>query len=189
MNLDEELERIQRKKDEINQDKPEISSEAKANAIVNLAKEPENMVAVAVSNKVANKIENDEVIKGRIENTADTIVDSATETIENKAEANKTKSEQEKNLAYFNAHKEELKTAGIDEPTYMEDMERGVKCHRKWSNLHWKLFGCWQTGIRTFLMKAKPFKIWLNLMAITFCTALTGLSVWGIVELIRLIAR
>lgn len=189
MNLDEELERIQRKKEEMSQEQAEISEQDKATAIVNLAKEPENMVAVAVSNKVANKIATDEAIKERIDNTADTIVDSATETIENKAEANKTKSEQEKIDAYFNAHKEELKTAGIDEPTYMEDMERGVKCHRKWSNIHWKLFGCWQTGIRTFLMKAKPFKLWLNAMAITFCTALTGLTVWGIVELIKLIAR
>ena len=185
MNLDEELERIQRKKDEINQEKPEISSEAKANAIVNLAKEPENMVAVAVSNKVANKIENDEVIKGRIENTADTIVDSATETIENKAEANKTKSEQEKNLAYFNAHKEELKTAGIDEPTYMEDMERAVKWHKRWSNFHWRLVGWWMCGIRTFIQKAKPFRATLNIIATLLFVGVSTCGVWGIAELIQ----
>lgn len=180
---------------EFNDDLEKIESEArikaeeqaKANAVMNLATKPVDIVKASVSNQIAQKVATDDKTKERINNTADKLVDSGLETVENEAESAKNHSETEKLKTYFEQHKEELKTAGIDEPTYIEDMERGVKCHRKWSDVHWKLFGWWQTGIRTFIQKAKPFKIWLNSMAIILCLALTGGAIWGIIELIKLI--
>ena len=156
-------------------------------ALIDLAKQPVNVVKASVSNNLVHKLQNDENAKQRVDEATDKLLDSGLEVVENEVESAKNTSETEKLKTYFNQHKEELKTAGIDEPTYMEDMERGVKCHRKWADVHWKVFGWWQTGIRTFIQKAKPFKLWLNGMAITLCVGLTALTVWGVVALIRLI--
>lgn len=167
----------------------QAEADAKANAIADLSKQPINIVKAAVSNNIANKIKTDPNVKERMDKSTDKLIDSGLKTVENEAAAAENKSETDELKTYFDKHKEELKTAGIDEPTYMEDMERGVKCHRKWSDVHWKLFGWWQTGIRTFIQKAKPFKIWLNSMAIILCLAITGASIWGIIELIKLIVK
>lgn len=172
---------------DFDKDLQKIEEEAKAKAVVELAKKPVDIVKASVSNKIANKVQTDENTIKRIDDTADKLVDSGLETVENEAEVAKGESNTAKLNTFFKEHKEELHTAGIDEPTYMEDMKRGVECHRKWANVHWKLFGWWQTGIRTFIQKAKPFKLWLNSMAIILCTAITGGAIWGIVELIKLI--
>ena len=161
-------------------------AQAKANALIDLAKKPVDVVKASVSNNLVQKLQNDENAKQRVDVATDKLLDSGLEVVENEVESAKNDSETEKLKTYFKQHKEELKTAGIDEPTYMEDMVRGVECHRKWSNVHWKVFGWWQTGIRTFIQKAKPFKLWLNAMAITLCLGVTTLTIWGIVELIRL---
>lgn len=162
-------------------------AEAETKAQVDLAKKPVDIVKASVSDKIANKVKTDDNTIKRIDDTADKLVDSGLETVENEAETAKNKSEKDKLTTYFEQHKEELKTAGIDDPTYLEDMERGVKWHRKWANVHWRLFGWWQTGIRTFIQKAKPFKIWLNIMATLVCLGVTGFSVWGIIKLIKVI--
>lgn len=165
----------------------EITGEDKAKAILDLAKQPENMVRFAVSDKISNKIKTDEKTTERIEKAADKLVESGVQIIENEAQAGENKSEKNKLDTYFEKHKEELKTAGIESATYQEDMERGVKWHRKWSNVHWILFGWWMTGIRTMFMKAKPFKLWLNIVGLIICIAITvGIS-FGIAYLIRLI--
>lgn len=178
MDFKEDLEKIEQE--------TKVGEQAKANALVDLAKQPVNVVKASVSNNLVHKLQNDENAKQRVDNATDKLLDSGLEVVENEVESAKNTSETEKLKTYFNQHKEELKTAGIDEPTYMEDMERGVKCHRKWADVHWKVFGWWQTGIRTFIQKAKPFKLWLNAMAITLCLGITTLTIWGIVELIRL---
>lgn len=180
MEFNEELNKIE------DEARMKAEEQARANALVDLAKKPVEIVKAAVSNNIVQKLKDPDV-KERMDNSTDKLIDSGLETVENEADSAKNKSETEKLKTYFEQHKEELKTAGIDEPTYMEDMERGVKCHRKWSDVHWKLFGWWQTGIRTFIQKAKPFKIWLNSMAIILCLAVTGASIWGIIELIKLI--
>lgn len=172
---------------EFDADLKKIEEQAKANAIFELAKTPVDLVKASVSNKIAEKVQKDERTIKRIDESADKLVDSGLKTVENEAKSAENKSEQDELESYFEQHKEELKTAGIDEPTYMEDMERGVKCHRKWSDIHWKLFGWWMTGVRTIFMKAKPFKVWLNIMAILGCGVLTGGAIWGIVALIKLI--
>lgn len=173
---------------DFNEDLEKIEQQAKMNAIVDLAKKPVDMVKAAVSNQIANKVTNDDETKERINETADKLVESGLETVENEADIAKSQSNTDKLQSYFNEHKIELKTAGIDSPTYIEDMERAVKCHRKWCNVHWILLGWWMTGIRTMFLKAKPFKLWLNIMAIMICLVISGLSIWGIIELIKLIA-
>ena len=174
---------------DFNEDLDKIEQQAKANALIDLAKQPVNVVKASVSNNLVHKLKNDESTIERVDKATDKLLDSGLEVVENEVESAKNNSETEKLKTYFNQHKEELKTAGIDSPTYLEDMERGVKCHRKWSDVHWKVFGWWQTGIRTFIQKAKPFKLWLNAMAIILCLGITTLTVWGIVELIGLMVR
>ena len=169
-------------------DEPLIKQEM-ANAIMNVAKEPEKMVRVAVSNKIASKVQTDQTTIERIDKSADKLVNSGVTTIENEAEASENKSEKERLQSYFDKHIEELKTAGIEKPTYLEDMERGVKWHKRWSNFHWVLFGWWLTGVRTFIMRAKPFKIVLNILAIVLSVlVLVGVG-FGITFLIKLINR
>ena len=163
-------------------------TEEQKEKVMNVALKPTNIVRHAVSNEIAKKVQTDENVKKRIDDSADKLIGSGLQTVENEAEAAENRSNQDKLTTYFEEHKEELKTAGIDEPTYMEDMERGVKCHRMWSNVHWKLFGWWMTGLRTIFMKAKPFKLWLNIMAILGCSVLTGGAIWGIIALINLVA-
>lgn len=176
MDFNEELDKIEEK-------------QAQAVAVLELAKKPVEVVKATVSNNLVQKLQTDENAKQRVNEATDKLLDSGLEVVENEVESAKNESETEKLKTFFKQHEEELKTAGIDEPTYMEDMARGVECHRKWADVHWKLFGWWQTGIRTFIQKAKPFKLWLNLMAIILCLGITTLSVWGIVELIQLIAQ
>lgn len=189
--LDKFVEERMKQKEAEDKAQAEMQAEkdAKAKALMDLAKKPVDIVKASVSNKIANKVQTDENTIKRIDETADKLVDSGLETVKNEADAAKNQSEKDKLDTYFQQHKEELKTAGIDEPTYMEDMERGVKCHRKWSDVHWRMFGWWQTGVRTFIQKAKPFKVWLNIMATILCLTITGGAIWGIIELIKLIAR
>lgn len=165
----------------------QAQEDAKAKALVDLSKKPVDIVKASVSNKIANKVQTDENTIKRIDETADKLVDSGLETVENEADTAKNKSEKDKLTTYFEQHKAELKTAGIDAPTYIEDMERGVKWHRKWSNVHWKLFGWWQTGLRTMVQKAKPFKLALNLLAVVSSLLVLGAAGWGIIALIKLI--
>ena len=156
--------------------------------VMHVALTPTNIVRHAVSNDIAKKVQSDEKVKERIDASSDKLIDSGLQTVENEADAAQNKSNQDKLTAYFNEHKEELKTAGIDAPTYMEDMERGVKCHKMWSNVHWKLFGWWQTGLRTMVQKAKPFRLALNVLAILGSLAVLGGAVFGIIALINLVA-
>lgn len=165
----------------------EKAEEAKTKALVDLAKKPVDVVKASVSNKLVQKLNNDEKAIQRVDEATDKLLASGLEVVENEVDTAKNDSELGKLQSYFDQHKTELKTAGIDAPTYLEDMERGVECHRKWSNVHWKLFGWWQTGIRTFVQKAKPFKIWLNIMAIILCLGVMSLTIWGMVAVIRLI--
>lgn len=174
---------------QVNNDNNQITGEDKAKALLSMAKEPVDMVRLAVSDKIANKVKTDQETISRIDRSADKLVDSGVTTIENEAEASQNKSEKDKLDTYFEKHKEELRTAGIDKVTYLEDMERGVKWHKRWSNVHWFLFGWWLTGIRTFIMRAKPFKIVLNILAIMISCAVLVAAGFGVAALIRLIAR
>ena len=170
--------------DKVNQAK--IEAEAQARAIVEAAKKPENIVRTGVSNQVANKIKTDETTKTRINATADKIVNSSLTAVENEADASENSSIKDKLQTYFDAHKTELKTAGIDAPTYLEDMERAVKWHRKWCKVHWCLFGWWMTGIRTFILKAKPFKVILNILAILLGIGVGAGIILGLIKLFSL---
>lgn len=163
-----------------------IEAEAQARAIVEASKKPENIVRAGVSNQVASKIKNDDVTRTRIDATADKIVNSSLTAVENEADASENQSTETKLKTYFDAHKIELKTAGIDSPTYLEDMERAVKWHRKWCKVHWNLFGWWMTGIRTFILKAKPFKIILNVLAILLGVGVGAGLVLGLIKLFSL---
>lgn len=165
----------------------QLTDEQKAN-VVQVALKPTNIVRTAVSNEIAHKVQTDEVVQKRIDESADKLIDSGLETIENEADAAKNESNKDKLTTYFEEHKSELKTAGIEAPTYMEDMERGVKWHKKWSNVHWFLFGWWQTGLRTMVQKAKPFKLALNIIAIIGSLLLIGGSIVGIIALVNAIA-
>lgn len=173
--------------EEIKEDILDDTKEIYQNAIAEVAKNPENAVRYEVTNRVSDRLKNDNEVKERVDKTADKVVDTGLKTVESEVNASSYKAEANELQAYFTQHEEELKTAGIDKPTYMEDMKRGVEAHRKWSNVHWKLFGWWMTGIRTFILKAKPFKVWLNTMAILLCVALTVGAIIGIVELIKII--
>ena len=184
MNINEDLDDLQSR---IKSRAAEMSGQDKANAIANLAKQPENMVRIAVSDKISNKVQTDEATKERIEKTADKLVESGVTTIENEAEESKNKSEKGVLQSYFDKHKEELKTAGIDEPTYIEDMERAVKWHKRWSNFHWRLVGWWMCGIRTFIQKAKPFRATLNIIAMLLFIGVSICGVWGVAKLIQMI--
>ena len=163
-------------------------TEEQKTKVVQIALKPTNIVRTAVSNEIAHKVKSDEVVQKRINESADKLIDSGLETIENEADASKNESNKDKLTTYFEEHKAELKTAGIEEPTYMEDMERVVKWHKKWSKVHWALFGWWQTGLRTMVEKAKPFKLALNILAILGSLLLIGGSIVGIIALVNAIA-
>lgn len=167
-------------------DQAKIEAEAKVKAMVEASKKPENIVRAGVSNKVASKIQRDDVTIARIDATADKIVNSSLTAVENEADASENQSTKDKLQTYFEAHEVELKTAGIDKATYLEDMERAVKWHRKWCKVHWVLFGWWLTGIRTFILKAKPFKIILNILAILLSVGVGAGIVFGLVKLFSL---
>lgn len=184
---DMDFEELQDIKQDLNQKEGIITGGDIANAIVNVAKKPADMLKVAVSDKLASKVKTDQATIERIDKSVDKLVDSGVTAIENEAESEQNKSEKDKLQSYFDKHIEELKTAGIDKPTYLEDMERGVKWHKRWSNFHWVLFGWWLTGIRTFIMRAKPFKTVLNVLAIVLSLAvLIGMG-FGIGYLFKLI--
>ena len=93
---------------------------------------------MAVSDKLASKVKTDQATMDRIDKSVDKLVDSGVTAIEDEAETEQNKSEKDKLKSYFDKHIEELMTAGIDKPTYLEDMEIGVKWHKRWSNFHWE---------------------------------------------------
>jgi hypothetical protein len=157
------------------------------NALVDSAKHPENAVRFELTNKVSDKLKNDENVGQRLDKSADRVVDAGLTTVENEVESSVIKSEKDKLQAYFEQHKEELKTAGIEEQTYLEDMERAVKWHRKCARFHWFVCGWWMTLIRTFNLKAKPFKWLLNTLGTLLNIALLGGIVFGIIKLIEIL--
>ena len=57
--------------EEIKAETETLNKEQMANAIANVAKNPENMVRVAVSNKIANKVQTDQSTIERIDKSAD----------------------------------------------------------------------------------------------------------------------
>ena len=159
----------------------------KINAMVESAKHPENAVRFELTNKVSDKLKNDQQVGERLEKSADKVVEAGLTTVENEVDSNVIKSEKDKLQAYFEQHKEELKTAGIEEQTYKEDMERAVKWHRKCAKFHWFVCGWWMTLVRTFFMKAKPFKWLLNTLGMLLNIALLGGAVFGIIKLIEIL--
>lgn len=74
--------------------------------------------------------------------------------------------EKEKQKEYYAKNKEALNLAGILAPTNIEDMKKAVKWHRSCVKLHWVFFGWWQTMLRTFAKKGKPFKFILNALGV-----------------------
>ena len=167
--------------------KNDISAQEKVNAMVESAKNPQNAVRFEVSNKVGETLRTDEQVGKRVEQTANKVVEAGLNTVEN--EARKAVSDSQKGAlqAYFEEHQEELKTAGIEEHTYMQDMERAVKWHKRCSDFHWYLCGWWMTLIRTFFLKAKPFKWFLNTLGILLNFALTAGVVYGVIKLIQIL--
>lgn len=159
----------------------------KINAMVESAKHPENAVRFELTNKVSDKLKNDQQVGERLEKSADKVVEAGLTTVENEVDSNVIKSEKDKLQAYFEQHKEELKTAGIEEQTYMEDMVRAVNWHRKCAKFHWRIWGWWMTLIRTFFMKAKPFKLLLNTFGMLLNIALLGGVAFGIIKLIEIL--
>ena len=165
----------------------ETPSQAQINAMVEAAKNPQNAVRLELSNRVSDKLRNDKNVSERVDKSADKVVDAGLTAVENEADKSVMDSSAQRLEAYFNEHKEELKTAGIENPTYMEDMETAVKWHKKCAKLHWRLFGWWMTLIRTFILKAKPFRVLLNLIGILLNLGLlTGLG-FGIAWLIKVL--
>ena len=164
----------------------EIKKEDVVNSMVENAKNPQNAVRFEVSNTVSEKLKENPEVKDRVSGTADKMIDAGLTTVENEAQSAVHQSEKQKLQAYFNEHKEELETAGIEDFTYLEDMERAVKWHRKCAKFHWFLFGWWMTLIRTFFKKAKPFKWLLNSIGILLNIALIGGIVFAVIELIKI---
>ena len=165
----------------------DVQDTAKVKAMVESAKNPQNAVRFEVSNKVGEKLRNDENVKLKVQDTADKVVEAGLNTVENEAQKAVSDSEKGKLQAYFEEHKEELATAGIEQHTYIEDMERAVKWHKKCANLHWYICGWWMTLVRTFFLKAKPFKWLLNTIGILLNIALLGAIVYAIIKVIEII--
>jgi len=159
-----------------------INKEDFVNAMVETAKNPQNAVRIEVSNQVSEKLRNDTEVKKQVKTTADKVVQAGLTTVENEADSNVHQSEKQKLMTYFEEHKEELATAGIDNYTYMEDMKRAVKWHRICSKFHWIVCGWWMTLIRTFLLKARPFKWLLNSIGVLLNLALIGGVVYVIIH-------
>lgn len=154
--------------------------------MVESAKDPKNAVRFEVSNTVANKLRTPEVQK-RVSGTADKVVDANLAVVENEANKAVLDSNTETLDAYFNEHKEELATAGIEQYTYMEDMKRAVKWHRVCAKIHWLCCGWWMTLIRTFFMKAKPFKWFLNTIGVLLNIGLIAGVVWLVIKLVEIL--
>lgn len=155
--------------------------------IIEVAKNPQNAVRYEVTNKVSEQLRNNEQVAKIVNKTAEKNIQSALTVVDNEAEKAVNESQTGKLQSYFEQHKEELETAGIEEYTYMEDMERAVKWHRKCAKLHWVLFGWWMTLIRTFFKKAKPFKWLLNSIGLLLNIGLVAIIVFGIVRIIQLL--
>lgn len=173
--------------EDIKRETSQAEEVAKVNAMVESAKNPQNAVRFEVSNKVGEKLRTDEQVGKKVNQTADKVVEAGLNTVEN--EARKAVSDSEKGAlqAYFEEHKEELETAGIEEHTYMQDMERAVKWHKRCADFHWYICGWWMTLIRTFFLKAKPFKWFLNTLGLLLNLALIGGVVYGIVKLVEIL--
>lgn len=152
--------------EEIKNDLNLEQSNSQVNIMVETAKNPQNAVRLEVTNKVSEKLRNNDEVSKKVEETAEMVVDASLQAVENEAQKAVFDSNTDKLQSYFNEHKEELETAGITEKTYMEDMVRAVKWHKKCAKLHWLICGWWMTLIRTFILKAKPFKIFLNIVGL-----------------------
>lgn len=155
--------------------------------MVESAKNPQNAIRFKVSNEVSEQLQTNPIIGERVSKTVDKTIDAGLTTVENEAERAVHQSETEKLQAYFEEHKEELKTAGIEQHTYIEDMERAVKWHKRCADMHWYICGWWMTLVRTFFLKAKPFKWLLNTIGMLLNIALTGGIVYGIIRIINML--
>jgi hypothetical protein len=163
----------------------EFDNKEKIEALVESAKNPQNAIRFKVTNEISERLNTDTVVEKRVEKTVEKTIDAGLTTVENEAQRAVHQSEKERLQAYFDAHKEELATAGIDSYTYLEDMERAVKWHKKCAKFHWVICGWWMTLIRTFILKAKPFKLLLNLIGILLNILFVGALVFGVIKIFQ----
>ena len=163
-----------------------VVEKEKITALVESAKDPQNAIRFKVTNEISERLNADTTVGERVGKTVEKTIDAGLTTVENEAERAVHQSEKEKLQAYFEEHKEELATAGIEEYTYMKDMQRAVKWHRVCTSLHWWTFGWWMTLIRTFVLKAKPFKLLLNVLGIVINLLVFSGIGFGIFKLLQI---
>lgn len=164
----------------------DLSLDRARDIFVESAKNPQNAIRFKVTNEISERLNTDTVVEKRVEKTVEKTIDAGLTTVENEAQRAVHQSEKERLQAYFDAHKEELATAGIESYTYLEDMERAVKWHKKCAKFHWVVCGWWMTLIRTFILKAKPFKLLLNLIGIVLNFAFIFLVVLAVIKVINI---
>lgn len=92
----------------------EISDEVKAMAIAEIVADPQKAINAKLSGVIAEKIDNDENVGKRVDETAGHIISSNLNIQENKAIANDINSQDDVNEANFKKYQSEYRYHGID---------------------------------------------------------------------------
>lgn len=92
----------------------QISDDVKAKAMVELVTDPSKAIKANLSGKISQKIQTDDNVQRRLDETATKVIDSSLTVEENKATANSIASEDDVNVANFEKYKNEYAHHGIE---------------------------------------------------------------------------
>ena len=126
--------------------------------LLDVLKNPENAVALKVSEKVGNLIETDDKVKATVDKTAKQVIDDTSDAISHK-------SGKLSDDAFFERHKADLENGGIKEPTERWYMERVKKVSTFWKKVWFIVFGWWVIGLGTWADQIKPLRKPLKVIA------------------------
>lgn len=152
--------------------------------LLDVLKNPENAVALKVSEKVGDLIETDDKVKETVDKTAKRVIDDTSDAISHK-------SGKLSDDAFFERHKADLENGGITAPTERWHMEWTKSTAKVWKKLWFIVLGWWVIGLGTWADMIKPLRKPLKVLAyiggfIILLTLVAG-AVFGILKLTKVI--
>lgn len=150
-----------------------------AEDIKNLMDNPHTLVGAMIGTNIqelANTPEKQEEIK----KTAEQILNSSIKTKSLKAQSDKNTVVKNENETYFELHKAELKTGGIDKATKKGRMKMVVATNTIWYVILFVTFLWWVIGINTFYDNIKPLGTAMKVVSIVISVIMLALVITGV---------
>ena len=157
-----------------NEDKPYSSEDIKT-----LMDNPHTLVGAMIGTNIQELAKTPEK-QEEIKKTAEQILNSSIKTKSLKAQSQENEVVKDENDTYFELHKAELKTGGIDKATKKGRMKMVVATNTIWYVILFVTFLWWVIGINTFYDNIKPLGTTMKIVSIVISVVMLALVITGV---------